>query len=110
MWCICVTFGMLFWLIFQPGSVDFIAIRVAIGFTAIVLAYFAVTWHQKGGWKTTGLVLLVVLGLGSFAHFAFNLGIINYPKVTFVSMVVLIILYLLYIKYVEPKVLRKSTN
>ncbi len=107
--CLLTAFGMLFWLIFQPTeSMEFIGIRIAVAFCAAIMMLFAITWHKKKAWKKTAVVVLAVLGIGSVAHFAFNYGIVFYPRTTLVSMIVIVISCLLYIRFFEQKILQRA--
>jgi hypothetical protein len=108
-WVFLLVFSVaMCWLVIQPGSLSFIAIRIIISFISIILVFFSVTWYEKKGWKKAALVLLVILGMGSIANFAFGWGIQNYPAITLISMPIIAVLIILYIKCVEPKVLAKG--
>ncbi len=106
--CLMTFFGMMFWLLFQQGSMDFIAVRIIIAFISVILLFFSVTWNEKGGWKKAVVVLLVIIGFGSIANFAFGWGISHYPGNTLLTMAAILVLGLLYIKFVEPKILNKK--
>ena len=102
-----ITFGMIFWMFFQPGSLTFVGIRVAIAFISIILVFFSITWKEKGKWKSTALILLIILGLGSLGYLAFNYGLLNYPRATLFTILILGIVIMMYIKYIEPKIFKK---
>jgi CHASE2 domain-containing sensor protein len=87
---------------------SFIATRIIIAFISAILLFFSITWNEKGGWKKTTVVLLVIIGLGSIANFAFSWGFAHYPGTTLLILVVILILGLLYIKFLEPKILKKK--
>ncbi len=101
---------MLFWLILQPGSMTFIAVRVGIAFVSMIFVYFSITWYEKNGWKSVALVLAVIIGFGSLMNFAVSFGFAHYPRITLLTMVTTAILILLYIKFIEPKVLNRMVN
>lgn len=105
--CLMTFFGMMFWLLFQQGSMDFIAVRIIIAFISVILLFFSVTWNKKGGWKKAVVVLLAIIGFGSIANFAFGLGLAQYPGATLLTMAIILILGLLYIKFLEPKIMNK---
>ena len=105
--CLMITFGMLFWLVLQPGSLIFIAVRAIIAFISIVMVFFSVTWNQKSKRKQTTLILLFILAFGSVAYFLFNWGLAHHPLRTVGICIVLVVVILLYIKYVEPKIFGK---
>ncbi len=106
--CLITLFGMIFWLIFQQGSMSFIAVRIITAFIAACFLILSITWNEKNGWGKGLMVLLVIIGMGSIAHIAFGYGISHYPVATIISMIVLGIGLILYMKFVEPKVLGRK--
>lgn len=103
--CLIITFGMLLWIIIQPSALTFIGIREAIAFISMILVFFSITWNEKGGWKLTAIILLIVLGLGLFVEYlAFDYNLIIYPRATIVICFLTVISIFLHIKYFEPKI------
>lgn len=102
---IIITFGMLFWLFFQPtDSMNFIGLRIGIAFLFGILMILSFTWNAgKKAWKKTLLFLAAVLGIGAMFHFAFNIGIVYYPIATLCSMAAIVVACIAWIKYGEPK-------
>lgn len=105
-----ITFGMLLWMFFQPGTLTFIGIRVVIAFVSIIFVFFSITWNEKGRWKLTAIILLVVLGFGSLGYLAFTYGLIIYPRATIVICFLAVISIVLHIKYIEPKIYNNYKN
>lgn len=91
------------WILVNPGSFDSILIKFTVAFISLISLFLSMTWNKRNSVKKALLVLLLMLGLGSLANFAFNWGIENYSSITIMAIVVLFIFSYLFIVFTKPK-------
>jgi len=106
--CLLITFGMLFWMMLQPGSMTFIGIRIAIAFVSVIIMLFSAVWDEKKKWGKISLIIFLVLLLGTIMSLALDWGFANYPNISLITIVVLIVGILLYIKFIAPNIIIKN--